>query len=426
MENQGEYRNRDRRIPYRADGKFVGFGPDIAATFNVEPARLIQAMREFSEEQEPDLAEPAGEVPASQERRQVRIERHGMLHNVNGRLNACGYMNEPLLRYDRSRVKVGRLRIKEWNRYLISDDEYALWLTVANFGYLGAVSARVTNLVHPSSRTVSILLPMPGRRLSLPPSCLGGQIAFKNHRGRFICQGSEEGFRIMANYDEFLDGETLAVDALLDCRPPELFANVSQWPEDPRTFHYQLAIPMMRASGSFKVGSRVHGFSPTRSFGLYGWNRAVLPYETQRIWAVAQGWQDGQGGTACDTHLAGLLLADGQDNRAATPNAFFLDGKIYKLGDISFDIPNGADREGGKTLADRYHFLHAWRIGDSKGQVSLTFVPVTEGIDYQNAAAIFFESHQVFGAFSGTVRIEGREFFVNQLPGCAAIEHLRG
>lgn len=424
MHNEREHSEYNPSAPHPAPETVIGFGPDIAATCNAEPARLIKALQ--GGENAPDIIPSDEQTQIESVPVQIRIERFGMLHNVNGRLNARGYLTDQLLRYDRSRIKANRLRVKEWNRYLISDDDYVIWLTVANFGYVGRVSARVTNLVHPSSRAVAITVPMPGNRLVLPSRCFSGQIAFRSRRGRFVCRASDEGFRIMANYDEFLDGETLAVDALLDCRPSELFGNVSAWPDDPRTFYYQLSVPAMRASGSFKVGSRVHGFSPTRSFGLHSWHRAVLPYEIRHTWAVAQGWQDGQGGSASDTHLVGVLIGEGEDVSAASPNAFFLDGKLYKLGQLTIDIPNETGTSGERTLADRYQFLHAWKVTDRSGQVDLTFVPVTEGTDRQNAAAISLDSHQVFGAFSGTIKLPGGDFLIDRLPGCAVVEHLRG
>ena len=403
--------------------KFTGFGADIAATFSVSPRDAVAHMEKALAA--PD-SEPAcrASVPKSAST-EHRIQARGMLHNVNGRLNACGWMPVPLLRYDRSRVKGARLRLKEWDRYLINDDEYALWITVANYGYAAIVSAQVANLVHPSAHTVSLIVPMPGRRLALPASSTGGATHFENRRGRFLCRAQDDQRRIIARFDEFLDGESLAIDALLDCAPPESLSNVMSWPGDEKSFCYHRVVPAMRASGSFKIGRRVHGFSPTRSFGLFSWNRGVLPFENERRWAVAQGWQDGRGGDDSGTHKVGLQFVRGMDDRQATQNAFFIDGRVTKLGEVTIDIPASNAAPDARALADRFDLLGAWRIFDRSGLVDLTFVPAKDSADYLNAYAMSIDRHQVFGDFSGTVNMDGRSFVLRNLRGTAAIEHTR-
>lgn len=409
----------DRIVP----GEFPGIGPDVAATFNA-PACVVVANMEKSRTV-PDL-EPAKDAPVREPvSPEHRIVSRGMLHNVNGRLNVCGWMPVPLLRYDRSRIKGIRLRVKEWNRYLINDDEYALWVTVANLSYAALVSARVTNLVHPSSHAVSIITPLLGKRLVLPANSMGGITEFENRRGRFLCRAQNDERRIIARFDKFLDGESLAIDALLDYAPRESLSNVLAWPDDQKSFHYHRVVPAMRASGSFKVGRRVHGFSPTRSFGLFAWNRGVLPYENEFRWAAAQGWQDGKGGSACDTHKVGLQFVQGMDERHATQNAIFVDGRVVKLGEATIDIPAADVSTDGKSLSDRFDMLGAWHISDCDGQVDLTFVPAKDTAEYVNAYAMLVDRHQVFGDFSGTVTVDGRPFVLRNLHGTTAIEHTR-
>lgn len=413
------HKQGDRIVP----GEFAGIAPDVAATFSV-PARVVVANMEKALAV-PDL-EPAADAPVHEPASpEIRISSRGMLHNVNGRLNTCGWMPVPLLRYDRSRVKGAHLRLKEWDRYLINDDEYALWVTVANLGYASLVSAQVTNLVHPSSHTVSIITPLLGRRLALPANSVGGITEFENRRGRFLCRAQNDERRIIARFDGFLDGESLAIDALLDRAPQESLSNVLAWSDDPKSFQYHRVVPAMRASGSFKVGRRVHGFSPTRSFGLFSWNRGILPYENEFRWAVAQGWQDGRGGSGCDTHKVGLQFVQGLDERHATQNAFFVDGRVAKLGEVTIDIPAADAPVEAKSLSERFDLLGVWHITDRNGLVDLTFVPAKDSGDYLNAYAMFVDRHQVFGDFSGTVAVDGRPFVLRNLHGTVAIEHLR-
>ena len=72
---------------------------------------------------------------------QVRIVKPGPLLNDDGMLAQPGFATSLLLKYDRSRIAASKLRVKEWDYYLVNDDDYALAFTVGDMGYLALVSA---------------------------------------------------------------------------------------------------------------------------------------------------------------------------------------------------------------------------------------------------------------------------------------------
>ena len=61
-----------------------------------------------------------------------RLEGPGPLHRLDGALSACGWATQLELAYDRTRIKAPGWRIKEWDYYLVNDDEYAVALTVGD------------------------------------------------------------------------------------------------------------------------------------------------------------------------------------------------------------------------------------------------------------------------------------------------------
>ena len=74
------------------------------------------------------------------ERGETRIDQPGPLHNGDGTLACPGYATSLLLEYHRKNVKASAWRIKEWDYYLVNDDEYAVALTLSDMGYAGLVS----------------------------------------------------------------------------------------------------------------------------------------------------------------------------------------------------------------------------------------------------------------------------------------------
>ena len=57
--------------------------------------------------------------------------RHALL-DEQGKLIEPGYSKGLLMDYDRKAIKGGALRIKEWDYYLIANNDYAVALTIAD------------------------------------------------------------------------------------------------------------------------------------------------------------------------------------------------------------------------------------------------------------------------------------------------------
>ena len=56
----------------------------------------------------------------------------GPLHHLDGKLAECGWATSLLRAYDRDRIKAPKRRIKEWDYYLVNDDEFAVALAVCD------------------------------------------------------------------------------------------------------------------------------------------------------------------------------------------------------------------------------------------------------------------------------------------------------
>jgi len=216
------------------------------------------------------------------------------LHKEDGTLNVKGYAYSLLPIYKRSRVAVSDFRIKEWDYYLVNDDEYAVALTLSDLGYLGMLSASVLDFAAGTYTTTSELVMLPLGRFKMPEESALGVAEFQNKRVHMRFEATKEKRTLYCDFLKFKGEETLHVDITLDQIPQDTMVIVTPFAEDPKAFYYNQKIDAMRAQGSFIMGSRAaveaavagqladdatlsisHEFSPRDSFGLLDWGRGV-------------------------------------------------------------------------------------------------------------------------------------------------------
>ena len=90
---------------------------------------------------------------------------------------------------------------------------------------------------------------------------------------------------------------------------------------------------------------------------------------------------------------------------------FFYDKEAYKLEDVTFNIP--VDEKG------KHEFLKDWTFTSKKGDINLVFKPIIDRYSNTNALIIQSNQHQVFGYFTGTIKVEDKEFKIDNLLGFA-------
>ena len=145
-------------------------------------------------------------------------------------------------------------------------------------------------------------------------------------------------------------------------------------------------------------------YSISPSYGVLDWGRGVWTYKNTWYWSSLNAIQDG--------HVIGFNLGYGfGDTSAASENMFFYDGKAYKLEDVRMDIPIGN--------MGRDDFMEPWTFRSKNGDIRLVFTPVYDRHSDTNALVIRSNQHQVFGTFSGVIKVGEREFELRECPGFA-------
>ncbi len=328
----------------------------------------------------------------------------GPLLNGQGNLVEPGYATGLLKTYDRKAIKAPKWRIKEWDYYLITNDRFGVALTIDDNGYMGLLSASVLDFEACTETTVSPMFWLPMGKTGFPSSSASGDVkkTLKNAEGSF--EHTKEGRRLRFRIDPFRDGKPFTCDILLTNEPKESMTIATPFQKRGH-FYYNQKIIGMRAEGFFAIGDERTELDPKHTFGLLDWGRGVWTYKNTWYWSAAQGEIDG--------HVFGFNLGYGfGDTSAASENMLFYDGIAHKLGRVDFGIPKKSD--GTDDLLSQWHFT------DDAGRLDLIFTPLFDRASDTNVLVIRSDQHQVFGRFSGTVRLDdGHEIRITDLLGFA-------
>lgn len=346
---------------------------------------------------------------------QNRITKPGPLLDDAGMLREGGWATSQLLDYSRLHIKASALRVKEWDYYLVTDDEYALAITVGDMGYAALASVAVIDYAAGASTTASTMGLLPMGRLGLPSSSGLGVTQFSDKKAS-MCFTASSGMRhLKVSFADFREGEDLSAEVVLDCEPRDSMVIATPWLEDDRAFYYNQKIVGMRALGMLCVGDATHRFDDADALGLLDWGRGVWTRDNTWFWSAAQGRQNGR--------LVAFNLGYGfGDTTAASENMVFVDGVAHKLGRVDFGIPL-ADA-GAQTVGERYRLMEPWHFTDDEGRLDLTFTPQIDRNDFMDFKVVVSDQHQVFGVFDGWVRLDdGSKLEVSALRGFAEAVH---
>lgn len=311
---------------------------------------------------------------------QHEITQNGLLLNANGTLREPGWARSLLLDYRRADVKAGKLRIKEWDYYIITNDSFGVALTIADNSYMGLISASVLEFEKPWEQTTTVLTAFPMGKYGLPETSSAGDTLYGDKRVQMAFRVQPGERRLSCRFARFLGEDALELELTL-AQPP-MDSMVIATPFDaPRAFYYNQKINCMPASGVMTLGSRRFEFAPETSFGTLDWGRGVWTYDNTWYWGNGNGIVNGK--------PFGFNIGYGFGNTsAASENLLLYGGVAHKLSRVQFNIPEES-------------FLKPWTFSSEDGRFEMDFVPVIDRAARTNALIIESDQHQVFGRFTG-------------------------
>lgn len=336
---------------------------------------------------------------------QREITENGPLLNDAGALAERGYAKSLVRDYHRSAIKAARLRIKEWDYYLIMARTHAVALTIADNSYMGLMSASLLDFEKATEQTTSEMTFMPNGKTALPESSRSGVSEFHNKRVDFKFD-VQNGKRVLfCRFDNFKDGKPFTCDIVLDDRNEESMVIATPFEKDSRAFYYNQKINCMPASGRALFAGREYTFDPANSFGTLDWGRGVWTYNNTWYWGSASGEIGGK--------RFGFNIGYGfGDTSAASENMLFFEGRAHKLEQVSFNIP--------KTPSGGDDFMKPWTFTSSDGRFNMDFRPILDRRARSSALVIESDQHQIFGRFTGTAVLDdGTEIKIKNFLGFA-------
>ena len=315
--------------------------------------------------------------------------RHPLL-DENGHLIETGYAKSLILDYDRKAIKANSLRIKEWDYYLIYNDDFGVALTVDDNSYMALDSISLLDFRIPWEHTNSPMKFMTNGSRNFPPSSVSGDVKGegKGYKIEFVNEGNK---RILTfHMDNFMDNKPIDGKITLTCDPSESMVIVTPYKESKVHFYYNQKINCMPAEGKVTFDGKDYIFDPKNSCGVLDWGRGVWTYKNTWYWGSASG--------RVDNHLFGFNIGYGfGDTSAASENMLFYDNKAHKLSQVKFNIPmkNGTE-----------DYMSPWTFTSDDGRFEMDFVPIMDRASNTDFVILGSNQHQVFGKFTGTAILD--------------------
>lgn len=314
-------------------------------------------------------------------------DKSGVL-NKNGEILKKGYSFQCPYFFNREKAAKSKFKIKEWDFYQLSNDKAVVQLTIGHVSYAGAVNLTLFTLDGKKRYDLAAPLIFPMGKLKLPanPKTIGTvKYEKKNYSMIFETAENKKALTVKAKSKKY--GE-IDVRFDLDFDTGRDGIMVATPFEKPCEFYFNYKINCMRASGRAKFGSEEYLFDPQNTFCVLDWGRGVLPF--------SHTWWWGNGSADIDGRLFGFNIGVFGDNRAATENALFYDGKGHKLGNIAL-----------KKSEDGY--MGDWVFTEENKRFEMTMTPIFDNHTAIKLLRVNNNCHQVFGKWNGTVTLDGGE-----------------
>ncbi|MCL2211357.1 MAG: DUF2804 domain-containing protein [Treponema sp.] len=299
-----------------------------------------------------------------------------------------GWAKHAFHHYEPSLLYAPRFRISESDRYIIYSPTHMIVFEIRNDGWLGHMGISVISLRDKKRSTQTFKKMLPLGSFEMPNTSAAGNVRWKQKKMHldFICM--ESGARIIkTDIPKFGRNRSLrGALVLTEFKESESLATHQPYRNEKNAFRYSCCSPWFFVEGVIQFGSSEIIFTRGNAWGILDWNRSARPKADIRYWAAACGQSHGSQLSFC----AGYSWTD---SSYGTENAFFIDGKMFKLDQITFHIPLS-------------NWLSPWRFTSNDNRLEMTFTPHQERTDRRNLLLYSSTRRQVCGSFSGKIQLD--------------------
>ena len=303
-----------------------------------------------------------------------------------GILITPGWARYPYWEYNRKKAGL-RVALKEWDSYTITDEGkgFSFQIIYSDLGYSGIFSIAFFDHIRKKASEVHGIKLFPKQRtLSENPGADSAvTYADSSMTIAFVRKGLKHQILITAPYLMLPDGSTgFKADAVLyEDEGAESMNTATALDNEGRYWHYGRRINPMKAEGMIFINHLAHNLTKDKSHGIMEWERGRWPVKSGWIAATASGWT--YDGIAWGVNLSCPFPECGNTES----NCIFFDGRIHKLGRISFSHPGNVPMN--------------YEVADGEGRIRLAFARGASLDSLISMKMMKAERKQTAGLFSG-------------------------
>ena len=298
-----------------------------------------------------------------------------------------GWSRQPVFFYDPSLVWAARRSISESDRYIVFNPAHIAVFEIRDDGYLGHMGVTIVSIKEKKRITRIFQTVLPLGSYDMPSGSQNGAIRYRRKKNSLDFVPMEGKVRIIkVDIPVFAHRRNLRGKLVLtEPASAESLVTNLPWRDGKNTFRYSRSSPWFTVEGVIQLGTTEIIFSGGNSWGIFDWSRGVRPRSGIRSWASACG--------LAGNRLVGFSVGYGSiDSEAGTENAFFTDGRLHKLDQVTFHTPSD--------------WLAPWRFTSNDNRLEMTFSPLQERLDRRQAFFHLIARRQVCGYFSGKVILD--------------------
>ena len=293
---------------------------------------------------------------------QKEMTKPGPLLDSQGNLKDKGYARSLILDYQREDIKANKLRIKEWDYYLIYNEDYAVALTLDDNSYMSMQSVSVIDFKRQKEQTTSPIQPFSLGKINLPSSSKEGDVEYHSKQVDMIYKHIPNGRILECRMDNFYQDKTFKCYLKLIDEPQDSMVIATPF-EKEKHFYYNQKIVGFKVEGYFSIDDFKYDFTSDKTRAILDWGRGVWTYKNVWYWGAGCGVVDG--------HEVGFNIGYGfGDTSAASENVIFYDGQLHKLEDITFNIPKNQNNE--------FLYTEPWTFTSSDQRFEMNFTPIID------------------------------------------------
>ena len=295
-----------------------------------------------------------------------------------------------------------RFRLKEWQAFQVSNEDWFICLAVYNTKSLGTAIIMAFN--KREQRMYQYERKVPAWQLHVPNGLFNTRCYYRSRGLSIDIQNHLESNRIEVEFHASLKGLPTIAGAFTASHTTEPIVIVQPFADNRPLYSHKALMPV---EGRVVFGDDVSPLRPDTSCVIMDDHKGFYPYVMQYDWVTALGIHPEKG-------LMGFNLTDNQiqDHDRFNENCLWLDGEMIPLPPIEVDRPRGV--------------AEAWRIHDKNDRVALTFTPLADVPVNINAGLVKVSYSGPTGRFEGYIRdAAGDPICFDDFVGMGEKKHVR-